>query len=70
MFGKADKIEVEILADGTIKITTDPISPANHRSADELLEFISNLTGGEMTRTRRPDKKGHLHKHGNHWHSH
>jgi hypothetical protein len=70
MFGNnnKDSIEVEILPDGTIKMITDPISPANHRSAEALVDLIKTLTGGPSSATKRPDAKKH-HHHG-HGHSH
>lgn len=58
-----DQIEIEILADGTIKITTDQISPANHLSADNLLREIERLAGGQTTKTK--NRHGHqlVHEH-------
>jgi len=64
--GKMDEIQIEVLADGTIKVTTDPISPANHMNADQLINFLHRLTGGEQTKTKRTD----VHRHGEHSHSH
>jgi hypothetical protein len=77
---KFDGIEIEILADGTVKFTTPKISGANHQSADAFLKTASDLLGGETTRTRRLDANqnlrsaldahaadGHTHDHG---HSH
>lgn len=57
-----DVIKIEILADGTIKTTTDPVSKANHDSAESFLSGITRLAGGTMTRTARTDKK-HVHHH-------
>lgn len=65
-----DSIKIQILADGTLKIITDPVSPANHKNADELLDFITKLAGGTVQRERRPDAKGHTHQHGGVWHTH
>ncbi len=62
-----DGIKVTILQDGTIKIETDPISPANHLSAQQLLDAISRLSGGEVTKTR---KHSRAHVHGAHRHEH
>ena len=71
MFGSdADKIEVEILADGTLKILTSEISPANHRAAESLVDFIKTLTGGPSTTTKRPDAKHHHHHGHGHTHTH
>jgi spore cortex formation protein SpoVR/YcgB (stage V sporulation) len=44
-----DIIDIEVLADGTIKFQTDSISQANHLSADEFLKEMAELTGGEVT---------------------
>lgn len=66
---KQDSIEVEILPNGDIKITTDPISPPNHTSAEKLLLAI-----GEAGKTHRKRKTGashhHSHSHGKEEHSH
>ena len=55
-----DTIQWEILEDGTISITTDAISGPNHQSADELLENLADLLGGEVKIEKR---KGHVHQH-------
>lgn len=52
-----DSITIEVLDDGRIKVTTDPISPANHTSAEKLLRAI-----GEAGKTTRR-KRGHGHHH-------
>jgi hypothetical protein len=62
MAGK-DVLQVEILPDGTLKTTTDPISPANHQSAEEFLRGVTELAGGEATRTRKQGKTQHVHHH-------
>ena len=54
-----DKITFEVLKDGTVKIDTDGISPANHKSADDLIAFLNGLLGGESTTTKK--RMGHLH---------
>jgi len=36
----ADTFTVEILPDGTVKTTTDPISAANHQSAEAFLACV------------------------------
>lgn len=48
-----DQIEVEVLADGTIKISADKISAANHMNAEQLLRNVQELTGGKVTRKRK-----------------
>ncbi len=59
---KDDILEVEILEDGTIKVTSDKVSAANHMAADQMLTFLARLTGGETTITKRT-KTVHSHSH-------
>ena len=63
-----DTLQIEILEDGTIKTTSDPISAANHANAEEFLKFLARMAGGETTRERRKDAQ-HLHRHRHH-HTH
>ena len=46
-----DKMTVEILDDGQVKIQTSDISQKNHMSADELLEMVEDMVGGERQTT-------------------
>ena len=50
---KQDRIKIEILEDGTIKVTTDPISGPNHVNAEGFLRQMASLAGGETKRARR-----------------
>lgn len=59
----ADKFIVEILPDGTLKSTTDPISPANHSSADKFFSFVAELTGAPVKKERRSKTHVHHHEH-------
>lgn len=59
----ADTLHIEILADGTAKITTSKVSGANHKNADELLKFFAQMLGGETVRTRRTHAETHVHAH-------
>jgi hypothetical protein len=54
----ADVINVEILPDGTLKITTDRVSMANHGNAEALIRQLVSGAGGTATRVR---KTGHAH---------
>lgn len=65
-----DKIEIEVLADGSIKISTDRISPANHASASNLVREIQKMAGGPTKTQRKPGVPAHSHQHGQHHHSH
>lgn len=58
----ADRIEVEILDDGSLKVTTDKISMGNHGSAEILIRELLSGAGGGVTRIR----KGHGHHHHGH----
>ena len=49
-----DEIEIEILDGGNIKITAGYISPANHASAQDLMDGIWRGAGGDLTITRLP----------------
>jgi len=60
---REDSITVEILEDGTIKVITDPISAANHSNAEQFLQFMARLAGGDTTRSRRKDRAVHTHHH-------
>lgn len=76
----SDTMKIEILADGTIKTTTDPISGPNHQSAERFLKGMADLAGGETTREKRTDvhrhhhhhhgELEHTHEHGEHEHEH
>lgn len=65
-----DTIDIEILPDGRLKVTTDQISPANHVSADELLKGLDRLCGGGSVRQKRARAHAHQHAHGEHTHEH
>ena len=69
---KTDNIQIEILDDGTIKVTTDPVSGANHANAEGFLNFMARMAGGETTREARKDKPvSHTHDHAHvHTHTH
>lgn len=54
-----DVVTFRILPDGTVRVTTEKISAANHANADALLKTVNNLLGGDTTVERR----GHLHAH-------
>jgi hypothetical protein len=60
---------IEILPDGTVKTTTDPISPANHQSAEAFMKDLQTLTGGLVSRKAR-GKHAHVHHQEHADHSH
>jgi hypothetical protein len=62
-----DEILIEILEDGNIKITTDPVSGPNHMSAEGLLRTIGEIAGSttraRRVRTQTTSQKQHIHGH-------
>ena len=66
---RPDAIRVHIAPDGTLTITTDDISIPNHREADDLLNLLNQLAGGQTEVIERPERL--LHEgHGDHSHLH
>lgn len=66
-----DAIKYEVLADGTISLTTDQVSGPNHMSADKLLATICKLAGGEVKTKKRSRLEAagtHVHSHEHHHH--
>lgn len=64
----ADEITIEVLEDGTLRITTDKIGDVNHINAESLLKFIKSAMGGDVDVKVRKDIK-HVHQH-THIHKH
>lgn len=66
-----DVMEVEINDEtGAIKVTTPgSISGPNHRTAEDIFQFIARKAGGETTRTGLGTKDPH-HHHGQTTHQH
>jgi hypothetical protein len=72
-YGGDDVIEVEFLSGGVVKVSTDPISGANHASADGLIDAIQRAAGGEATYEQKHSElhhqqhqhdEGHQHNYG------
>lgn len=49
----ADKIEITILEDGTIRAETDAISPLNHATAEAFMRELATAAGGKQERKHR-----------------
>lgn len=47
------KMDIEILEDGTISVTTGDVDDTVHVQADELLDELSEELGGERTTQKR-----------------
>ena len=56
-----DTLDIEILKDGTVKVTTPKISAANHKSADEFIAFLARECGGAVDKQK--NRHGHVHAH-------
>jgi len=56
--------EVEILADGTVKVLTGDVSGPAHMAAEQFLQFLARELGGEPTRVKVPHAHVHDHAHG------
>ena len=65
----ADEMQIEILADGTMKVTTSKVSMANHMSAEKFMKGIASLLGGAVDKVKRKGRTSHTHGH-SHGHSH
>lgn len=61
-----DVVTFRILEDGTIRTTTGHLAGANHTSADQLLNTVQKLAGGETKIARHGDhhhhQKTHVHE--------
>jgi hypothetical protein len=58
----ADIMEIEVLEDGTVSVTTDKISGTNHYSADEFMNELADVLGGGRKTTKRKEGVGHTHR--------
>ena len=48
-----DTMNIEVLEDGTIKVDTGPISPANHMTAEAFLRNVATASGGKQERKHK-----------------
>jgi hypothetical protein len=55
-----DTLKITILDDGSVKVETDRISPANHLSADALVTLLGQLMGGDVSIDQK--RPGHTHQ--------
>ena len=65
---QTDSIRITIETDGTIKLVTDEISLANHATAEDVIQQILTLSGGELQRTQRSTHTHHHHHSDEHLH--
>lgn len=68
---RTDVLNVEILPDGTLKISTDKISMPNHQSAEAFVKGCQTALGGKTDVKHKHGAKAHTHSHeGEHEHTH
>lgn len=48
-----DTMNIEVLEDGSLKITTDRVSPVNHMTAEAFLRNIAQACGGQQERRHK-----------------
>ena len=60
---KRDEMLIDILPDGSLKISIDPVSAADHGSAERLLKTVIDSLGGDVTTKHRHGKRMHEHTH-------
>lgn len=65
-----DRIQVEILEDGTIKTETDSVSAANHLTAENFLAAMFSMAGGKSELRFKRGVPVQEAGHHNHHHSH
>ena len=54
-------MDVEILEDGTVSVTTGDVEGTKHVSADELLMELGEALGGNVNIKKREGHKHHTH---------
>lgn len=64
-----NQMTVEVLEDGTIKVTTGDMSGVDHKRADDFLKMMATLAGGTVKVDKAKHGKHHHHAHG-HDHDH
>lgn len=57
----AAEIKITVLEDGSIKMETGEISPAQHRQADQIFKAITEGMGGAFTDEKAKGRKSHQH---------
>jgi len=63
-----DTLQIKIEDDGTITVVTGKIGAEIHQAADQFLDEVVKLSGGEREDTRLAQQSLHLHQHLHHHH--
>lgn len=56
-----DKINIEVLSDGTISVDFDSYSSQNHQNADDFLDELEDLMGSRPIIRKRKRVGRHVH---------
>jgi hypothetical protein len=48
-----DQMQITVLEDGSLRIETDRISPANHMTAEAFMRNVQTACGGKQERTHK-----------------
>lgn len=64
----SDSMLVEILDDGTLKVSIDAVSSANHGSAEKLLAETIRTLGADVKTTHKHGGRAHTHSHSHNHH--
>lgn len=65
-----DEFTLEILPGGLVKIITNPISSANHTSAENLIKDLERNLGGAVEIARNGRHRHSHQRHHSHQHEH
>lgn len=66
-----DEMIIEVLEDGSLKVSTDKVSMPNHVNAEGFIRAMAAQAGGAVSRTRKGHAHhGHSHSHGQDAHQH
>lgn len=55
-----DQLNIEILEDGTVSITTGEFSDSKHIAADDLVEELKDFIGGDIVVKENPESPAKL----------
>jgi hypothetical protein len=56
-----DELNISITEDGRVKVETDLISAPNHVNAEQFLQYLATLLGGDTI--TQPKAQAHRHVH-------
>lgn len=65
---KSDSLRVVFLDDGNVKFEIDPVSSANHASAENILKETAKALGASIETKHKHGRKMHSHSQGGQTH--